>query len=495
MKNKIFLSDGGATGDDFIAKVTQDGRVFVTLDGEALNVSVTPSGTQDVAVTNFPASQTVSIDDSTPVDVNVASPNPLPVDIASQTGGPFAVSVENADVTNPLAVQFGDTPQLDSFGRLRVSQPRAIFNSTFVYSENAGQWATLTTGGGGILHLPAEQTVLVTAPANLDTVVRQTREYFQYQPGKSQLIVQTFAFFPGDPFVTKRVGYFDEANGIFFEEVNGENFIVLRSSTSGVAVETRIPQASWNLNTYPSLDPTKAQILVIDVEWLGVGRVRVGFYQAGRPVYCHEFLNANLNETTYMGAGSLPCRVEVVSEGGTPALSTGGMRHICTSVVSEGNQDDDIGAAFSAARIQPKTASTTYIPVVAIRLKALLNSKVPHSRILIDKLTVLNDGNSPVHVGLFLNPSTLTGASWGSAGADSVVEFDVNASAVSGGQLIRSFHIPATNQATNVVQSQIPLRGLLYNSIDGIRGTLVIAVRALSGTDPVAASIDWTEYQ
>jgi hypothetical protein len=244
------------------------------------------------------------------------------------------------------------------------------------------------------------------------------------------------------------------------------------------------------------LDITKAQILVIDVEWLGVGRVRVGFVQAGAPVYVHEFLNVNIQETTYMGSGSLPCRVEVSTSGGTPALNTAGMRHICTSVISEGNQDDDVGALYAATRVNVKTAPSggTYVPIVAIRLKSLLNGKVPHSRVQINGFNILNNGNSPVNAVLLLNP-TLTGATFSSVNADSVVEADLNATAVSGGTVLRSIHVPATNQSTNLVQGDVPLRGLLTNALDGIRGTVVLAATALSGTDPVAGSIEWTEYQ
>ena len=36
------------------------------------------------------------------------------------------------------------------------------------------------------------------------------------------------------------------------------------------------------------LDFTKAQLFVIDMEWLGVGRVRFGFYAYGRIYYCHQ---------------------------------------------------------------------------------------------------------------------------------------------------------------------------------------------------------------
>jgi hypothetical protein len=39
-----------------------------------------------------------------------------------------------------------------------------------------------------------------------------------------------------------------------------------------------------------TLDVTKTQIFIVDLEWLGVGRVRLGFVIDGKIYYCHEIL-------------------------------------------------------------------------------------------------------------------------------------------------------------------------------------------------------------
>jgi hypothetical protein len=59
-----------------------------------------------------------------------------------------------------------------------------------------------------------------------------------------------------------------------------------------------VPQSQWNVDrldgTGPSkvnIDFTKSQIFVTDYQWLGVGRVRFGFYAYGKIHYCHQILN------------------------------------------------------------------------------------------------------------------------------------------------------------------------------------------------------------
>ena len=80
----------------------------------------------------------------------------------------------------------------------------------------------------------------------------------------------------------QKVGFFDANNGIFFYADGTTLKIVRRTYTSGAAVDTEISQSSWNgdkLNGTGAsgftLDPTKSNILFIDVEWLGVGSVEL----------------------------------------------------------------------------------------------------------------------------------------------------------------------------------------------------------------------------
>ena len=67
------------------------------------------------------------------------------------------------------------------------------------------------------------------------------------------------------------------------------------------------------------------------MQWLGVGRVRVGFNINGVIYYAHYFNNANNLGSVYMSTPNLPVRYEVSSTGGSVTLD-----QICCTVQSEG---------------------------------------------------------------------------------------------------------------------------------------------------------------
>ena len=196
-----------------------------------------------------------------------------------------------------------------------------------------------------------------------------------YQPGKVQEIVVTFNLISQDSGVTKRVGYFDANNGIYLEDDGSDYYIVRRTSTSGSAVNTRVAQADWNIDSFDGTGPsgvtidfTKTQILFIDMEWLGVGRVRVGFVVDGIIYYAHEFLNANNLTLVYMSTPNLPIRWEISNDGSGAASS---MDCICCTAISEGGKQDNgiIRYASTTTHVDASAALTTYA-ILGIRLKS-----------------------------------------------------------------------------------------------------------------------------
>jgi hypothetical protein len=388
--------------------------------------------------------------------------------------------------------KISDGPHLDAFHRLRVSNPTGIFESTLTYDKQPLLWNEETVGTATSVHLPNESSVLMTVSANADSVVRQSRSFFRYQPGKSQLIFMTFVAGTGDANVRKRVGYFSDENGIFLEEIDGTMWMVVRSKTSGSVVDTRIEQSSWNLDKYTDLDPTKAQILVIDLEWLGVGRVRAGFVIDGKIRYAHEFLHANLVDNVYMTSAQLPVRVEVVATDVPSAPN--GFKAVCASVISEGGQDQHIGFPFSVANIAPIGVSGARTPVLTIRPKATFNSITNHVQVIQRGLALFNSGSAGALVEVIYN-GTLTGASFNSVDASSVMEFDIAATAITGGIVVLTFFVPATNQSKTSERAAITGRLPLSLDLAGANPTpLTIALTNL-GTVTANAAFNWQEYR
>ena len=189
----------------------------------------------------------------------------------------------------------------DAFGRLRVSNPFTIFDSTNVMSKN-NLFDESLTGSGTVSYTSAKSTVnLNVTTASGDKVIRQSKRVMSYQPGKSLFIFNTFVMNAQESGLEQRVGSFDANNGIFFEDTGTGYQIVRRSYTSGSSVDDPIAQSAWNGDKLdgsgPSgytLYPTKATILFTDYEWLGMGSVRVGFVIDGKFITAHTFYNCLL---------------------------------------------------------------------------------------------------------------------------------------------------------------------------------------------------------
>jgi len=179
-------------------------------------------------------------------------------------------------------------PAHDAFGRLRISDPLTIFDSQFTYNKQPFLWNEIIVGSANSTHLSNESSISMNVSTGAtDSIIRQTKEYFHYQPGKSLLTMMTFCFGTSHINNSQKLGYFDVNNGIYLEYTNSVLYICKRSYVTGVVSDNRIAQTNWNIDNLTGtggknnisnidLDPTKSQIFLIDLEWLGVGRVRVG---------------------------------------------------------------------------------------------------------------------------------------------------------------------------------------------------------------------------
>lgn len=352
--------------------------------------------------------------------------------------------VNEADLIAPggrgLPIQFVNNPAQDAFQRLRISNPVTIFDSQLQYDGQPLLWETQTAGGGSETHIPAESAVtLDVGTADGDRAIRQTREYMRYQPGKSQLVLLTGVLGAAQTGTEKLIGYGDDDNGIFLGQDGGGVFVLLRSSnTGGVSDARKVYQDAWNIDALdgagPSgitLDATKTQIVVIDLEWLGVGRVRIGLNIDGVVIEAHEFLNANIESKTYMTTANLPVRYEIRNTQAVGAAST--LKHICSTVVSEGGVQETLSFPFSTEVVDlaiPNGEGSAVV-VFAARHALTFNSIANRGLFLPAAYEVLPSGGNVV-VRVLYNP-TITGGAWAAVDAQSFMEGNATATGFSGG--------------------------------------------------------------
>ena len=401
--------------------------------------------------------------------------------------------------SNDILTQY---PMLtDAFGRVRTAQPLTLFDSSHRYRDN-GLWNTSTTSGGTAVFSPNEGLVNlnVTGTAGSE-VIRETAKVFSYQPGKSLLVMNTFVMAPAQNNLRQRVGYFGTENGIYIQLRDNTLSFVERSLVTGVVTETVVPQASWNADTMdgngPSgitLDISKAQILFMDIEWLGEGTVRIGFIIDGNFIVCHRFNHANLITSTYITTASLPLRYEILNASTATATT---LKQVCSSVISEGGYElrgaqQAVGTPILTPRTFP--VAGTFYPIVGLRL---IPTKLD-GIVILTAASILGLGNGKNYAWRVVQSATITGGLWTAVGVDSAVAYNLTGTSTAGGRVLAQGYVNSSNQGSpsiNILKEALFATQLERNTFTGTPFELVIemAIDAIGGTLGAYVSVDWEE--
>lgn len=495
----------------------------VTIAGNVIvsNVTVDAIGNIDVSGNTMPVSGNINIDAGNVTVLQGTDPWIVEGNVnAIVTSGNISIdnSVEVTQGTDPWMVEgnvaitgtanVAFAPEAtDAFGRLRVSNPYTLYDTQARYYDH-NQFSSNVAGVANVVYNANSSTFELNVSSSInDSVIRETTKTFPYQPGKSLLVLSTFCMNTPKANLRQRVGYFGADNGIYFE-VNGTTFnMVIRSSSSGSIVEDRIAQSSWNgdpLNgTGPSgitLNPALDQIWFCDIEWLGVGSVRVGFVINGTYITCHTFNHANTpstayanNTTTYMTTATLPLRYEITNTGATGSSSM--MRQICSSVISEGGfQLSGSGNPRAASHVigspirLPNDAS--FKPVMSIRLKSTMLDAV---------VVPINYSLVPVAQSIFqyrvYKRAITSGGTWVDSATDSAVQYNLAPTALVSGDIAEQSFINSSNQSSSAPTQEA--FGFEYQlERDSFTGTAYeyVIMMATTGTNQdVYVSLEWQE--
>ena len=417
------------------------------------------------------------------------NPNGDFVNYGATKNGNFKVAVQ----------EYGDTPSIDAFGKLRTSNPYTIFDSKQLHDKQPLFWDEIASGLATSTHNSIDSCVemSVTASAS-DSVIRQTKQRFNYQPGKSQLILMTFQI-PIVEGITARIGIFDGTgsgyltpnNGIFFECDGDVSWNIAKNGS----ITESVIQDNWNVDpldgTGPSgktLDLDAAQILIIDYEWLGVGRVRVGFVIDGLIYYCHYFNHANdpTFDSVYMSTPNLPLRYSIETDGSNACT----LNHICSTVMSEGGLEEtgilrsvDTGTTPLAASV----ADTTYA-VIGIRLKATYKDVTVRP----EYFSMISETPDGFRWSIQLNP-TIDDIFNYSDVLNSAIQKAIGVTAndiTAEGLVIDSGYVPPGSVASGAEISRKIITALrLGATIAGVQDTLVLAVTPLGANAEIQASL------
>ncbi len=384
------------------------------------------------------------------------------------------------------------TEQVDSFGRLRTSTPITLFDSQNRYTFNSKFYWSIQ-GSSSNTHNLNESSVLLNVGTNSgDAVYRESKYVFNYQPGKSLLVMSTFVMNASKTNLVQRVGYFGSDNGYYIQLSDSDLSIVERSNSSGVITHTVVSQSNWNGdkldgtgNSGIILNKSAAQIFFIDIEWLGVGSVRTGMVINGKFINTHTFHHANILSYTYITSACLPIRYEIFNNGVTSSSST--LKQICSTVISEGGYEPK---EISFCLNGPSSGITlsTLIPICTIRLSS---ARLDAIAVLKQINIACSSQNDLVMWQLILN-GTLTGATFAYTTESTNVQADVAATVISGGRVIET-GFAQTGSINTSLQASFFEAQIGRNSFTQTSDTISLCVTPMTLNPKIFWSVAWAE--
>lgn len=383
----------------------------------------------------------------------------------------------------------------DGFGRLKMSLPQVLFDSSLRYFQMSYFWENLGTGAFAHDNTNSMLTMTVTSGQR---AARQTRQYFPYQPGRTNVCLMTGVLVNATAAsVTSRIGSFDGptdkvpvdnsdrgGDGNFFQLV-GTTLSVVQRKTIGSApyfADTVVNQSSWNVDKLDgtgasgiTLDPTKANIFFITREWLGVGRVVMGIFYDGYPIVCHFFRNENTNTGTYMKQASLPIRYEITSTSATAIMT-----QICSAVISEGGYIPmGVQRAITTSSTSLLTVNTTNTAYLSIRLRAV----AIRAQVQIVNVYCYTGGNNPILMTVNLGNITLGGSpSWTAVATESIVEYDTAGTTVTGGEVISTNICSTATKVSEEYNLTVNNVNYLTATASGTSQIMTVSAKTLNAT-------------
>ena len=313
------------------------------------------------------------------------------------------------------SIKYSDGPNLDAFGRLRTAAVTNLLDIKHVYDKNPLQISEVTAGTATSVFSQQFARVRMSTSANNDLVIRQTKTHPIYQPGKSQLIEASFGNFAIETNVIKRIGVFQSTTGTpynsvfdgIFLESNGVTsaitFNIYLSGSCTYSADTSVwNNPNFNVNNF---DWTDVNLMTVDYQWLGVGRVRFGMVLSGQTYYFLDYTAANNISTVYMSSPNQPIRYEIRQVG----AGSGYLDMICSQTSTEGA----LNGLYSTVSV-PYTANTTLndsgvkYSYIGYRLKETYKSVTSQY----DSISILNTSNDNYLLTMEFNPTLSYTPTW-----------------------------------------------------------------------------------
>jgi hypothetical protein len=389
-------ASSGATGT--IVKIdgsTATGELYISLTSESPTAFIIGENLQVNSITRALASS---------IGSTWYNPTVSIVDHENPFNG-VNVTDQGALIITPSEGPFG----FDAFGGLQVSQESYLGLYHYNYGIDWGQLYIGTGSAGGSVTTGSNYPgVVFSTPTDSGSLARiRTHLYHPYNAGTGQKWIGSIVVGDtGKTGVIRRWGMFTQENGLFFELSASTMNVVVRNSSTGTTVETRVPQTQWNKDkangtggeqniSQANLDASKGFVYFFDFQWLGVGRVRFGIVWSGQKVVLHEFdHNAELS-LPYMGQSNLPCCVEQINY--DTAGSTSELRTFSMAVIASKRDNPVVDTTRGQTVELTRTVNWTgsFRPLFSVRPKETFLGKENRGIAMPSELKVYSE-NAPI---------------------------------------------------------------------------------------------------
>lgn len=399
------------------------------------------------------------------------------------------------DITDGVTFQLPATTY-DAFGRVRTSGTGQRLDVEFIYNKQDEFFDEITNNGTVTHNANSRDLTLSLSDAVDGSYATMASHPVPYTPGNSQL---------------------EDITGVLDLAAIGSGVaqVFIRSKITGTVVETATDQTSWSADTVSDADWTASQIFTVDFQSIKVGRIRFMMVRNGLPTLVHEIYNDNTRNTGYWQSPTLPAYWKIYNDATYTYMECGygddnnaigfryriaanasaTMRAICVTVKSEGglSLDDMPGLPRSADNgTTVVTADNTLTPILSIRAASTFNS-LPNLGIALPISIGLQTDN-PIRLAV-MHDVVLTSPSWVAVG-DSIIEYDVSATDLSGGHAVFSDYFSSTAKNRATAGKGLLGKTVIWDRKNTSTGILTIAAIRTTGTDAdILSSFSWREIR
>ncbi|KAG5181006.1 hypothetical protein JKP88DRAFT_322719 [Tribonema minus] len=357
-----------------------------------------------------------------------------------------------------------------------------LFDVSFAEGGGAGgaAFASVTSGGGTVGAVDGNGAgggggvpLRVYAPG--DRAVFQSRRYVAAAAGCTRIAT-----------VARR----PRGDGYMFERCDGLNYVVERSSADGGrGTDVRVPQSSWNLDRLDGgglsgltfdASAVNAFLIVQDQVAGGAASVKMGVLARGAVTYVHRF------DGSAARTASLPVRFELEClEGGGGGAAQADAAS--ASVSSSGGPPTGVRRSLGGrAAARDVSISMTSCPALSARLSA--SGARATCRLFALHLTCTSTAYYELVRG-----GDLEGAAWVSPPSGASAEYDVSATAVSGGAVVTSgFASPGVTYDVSLKGEDVPP---LTSDVAGLPEIYTLNVVCLMSSGLAWTSLDVEELR